>query len=418
MSSFTTKRILLRNGERLSMLLHEGIPVHIAVLYLNRMRTCGLAANTIHQACEILALLHNDMESRQVDIWNTIGRGRFLSIPDLNRFVDTAQYGKEKHDPYPEPQIKRVINIKKLLLRHAHKVAARTPVCAATHAHRIRTARSYLEFISDYAKSTLPSEQAALLHEETQRGLDVLNAQIPRVRNRAKVGARIGLTKEQEKQLLQVIDPDSETNPWKSRFVQVRNRLIVIILMATGMRRGELLGLKVQDLIGQNAKIRILRRADDPEDSRKYQPNAKSADREIPLSPILFRALEAFIRQERRNIKAARSIPQIFTSDDGVALSLSSASQIFSDIRRACPQLPRNLTAHVLRHTWNDRFSEHADETGMDPVEEARARTEHQGWVANSPMAATYTKRHTERKGRAVALSVQQKLEESINGSK
>lgn len=392
------------------------MPVHIATLFLNRYRTRGLAANTMHDVCDVLASLHNHMQLRNVDIWERLSAGHFLSLPDLNAFAEAAQYRKGQLDGLDEAKAKRIVNIEKLRLRATVKAKPRPPVSGGTHAFRLRTARAYLKFVSDYARACLPEEQAAILDSETEQGLDALQAQVPRVSGRSKVGARKGLTEDHEALLLEVIDPNSPMNPWSTPFVRARNQMIVITLLAGGMRKGEMLGLKVQDLLAHNAKLQILRRADDPEDSRTYQPNTKTADREVPLAPKICRALEEFIRTHRRSIKAARRIPQIFTSDEGDALSLSSANQIFVAIRRACPELPRDLTAHVLRHTWNDRFSELADKTGMSPVEEERARAEHQGWVDGSPMVATYTRRHTERKGRAVALSIQEKLEKSIDG--
>jgi integrase len=263
----------------------------------------------------------------------------------------------------------------------------------------------------DYVKVTLPKDQAAQLADEAKQGLDALKAQIPRVSTRAKLGARQGLTQEQEDLLLNVIALDSPQNPWAAGFVRVRNRLMVITLLATGMRRGELLGLQVRDISTHQAKVQILRRADTREDARVHQPNAKTCDREIPIAPTVLRALTEFIRTERHNIKAARKIPQVFTSDEGNALSLSSLNQVFVDIRRACEQLPRDLTSHVMRHTWNERFSELADAVGMSEVEEQNARALHQGWAVGSKMGATYTRRHTERKAREMALGLQHKLE-------
>ena len=296
---YVAKRIRFRNGERLSVLLRAGMPVHIAVLFLNRYRTRGLAANTIHDICEVLAGLHNHMQRREVDIWERLSAGHFLSLPDLNAFAEAAQYKKRQLDEVDEAKAKRVVNMEKLRLRATAKVKPRTPVSGSAHAFRLRTARAYLKFVSDYARACLSEEQAAILDAETQQGLAVLQAQVPRVSGRSKVGARKGLTEEQEALLLNVIDPNSPKNPWKSPFVRIRNRMIVITLLAGGMRKGEMLGLKVQDLLAHNAKLQILRRADDPEDSRRYQPCTKTSDREVPLGRKICRALEDFIRNER-----------------------------------------------------------------------------------------------------------------------
>ncbi|HEV7814807.1 MAG TPA: hypothetical protein VGP06_06850 [Janthinobacterium sp.] len=60
-------------------------------------------------------------------------------------------------------------------------------------------------------------------------------------------------------------------------------------------------------------------------------------------------------------MKAARAIPQILVSDEGDALSQASIDKLFAQLREACPGLPAKLTSHVMRHTWNERFSEQAE---------------------------------------------------------
>lgn len=76
MRDFVAKRIRLRSGERLSVLMHQGMPVQLAVLFLNRYRTRGSAASTVHQVCEFLALLHNHLAGLGVDLWERLTAGR------------------------------------------------------------------------------------------------------------------------------------------------------------------------------------------------------------------------------------------------------------------------------------------------------------------------------------------------------
>lgn len=414
---FSVSRIRFRSGERYSFLLREGMPVYLAVLFVNRFRTKGRAANTLHQVCSVLALLHNDLDSRGIDLRGLLAQGRFLSLPDIHRFADSAQYVASEPICPQRGKKSRVVNIEKARLRATTKAERRQTVDSATYATRLRYARAYLSFTADYVRSTLPSDLASQLAEEAERGLDALSAHIPRVSRRAKLGARQGLTHQEESLLLDVIDLESPRNPWRSEFVRTRNRLIVILLLASGMRRGELLGLQVKDLSSHQAKLKILRRADAAEDARLHQPNTKTGDREIPIAPNVLSALIDFIRTQRHKIKAARKIPQLFISDEGDALSLSSINQIFVDIRNACPELPKGLTAHTLRHTWNERFSELADRVGMPEVEEQSARALQQGWADGSKMAAVYTRRHTASKAQELSLKLQHALEEQINAS-
>lgn len=77
--------------------------------------------------------------------------------------------------------------------------------------------------------------------------------------------------------------------------------------------------------------------------------------------------------------------------------------------------MPEELTSHVMRHTWNERFSEEADAMGLSESVEERARNNQQGWSDNSKMGATYTRRHTAKKGREVSLKLQEKLDDKLS---
>ncbi|MFS2155699.1 hypothetical protein ACCD05_32065, partial [Rhizobium sp. Rhizsp42] len=77
------------------------------------------------------------------------------------------------------------------------------------------------------------------------------------------------------------------------------------------------------------------------------------------------REVWSYISRHRKKIKAARKYPQLIVGDEGQPLSLKSIDKIFVQIRAACPGLPVTLTSHVMRHTWNDRFSEQAELLGL-----------------------------------------------------
>jgi integrase len=181
------------------------------------------------------------------------------------------------------------------------------------------------------------------------------------------------------------------------------------------MRRGELLGLQIGDLHSSQPKLRIIRRADAAEDPRRVQPNTKTNDREIELTPSIMKALWSYINKERRSIKAARAVPQIIVSDEGKPLSHASIDKLFAQLREACPGLPMTLTSHVMRHTWNERFSEQAETMGLSEAVEEKARNSQQGWSDNSNMAASYTRRHTAKKGREISLKLQERLDDKLN---
>lgn len=88
-------------------------------------------------------------------------------------------------------------------------------------------------------------------------------------------------------------------------------------------------------------------------------------------------------------------------------MSLSAMNDVFEGLRKAFPGEFPNLQPHVLRHTWNDKFSEAMDKAGVTPDDEQQMRAFLMGWSPTSQTAHTYTRRHTRRKARAVSLAMQ-----------
>ncbi|MGF6977250.1 integrase [Paraburkholderia sp. JPY465] len=421
MAQYIAKRVRFRNGERVSVLkAPNGLPVHEVTLYVDKYRRKGRAANTIHGVCRALALLYRELASKKVDLFARLSAGEFLTIPEMDRLASAAQYRVDDLDDEDDVEDNpSVINLARIRFRrHAREAPTRRAVDVETQATRLRYMADFLEFAVNYVSSTLTSAARAELKATSERALTVFRANIPKDSKRSKLNARVGLSTEEMDRLLAVVKVDSPDNPWVHEFVRRRNWLIIVLLLATGMRRGELLGLQVGDLAPNQPKLRIVRRADTTSDARLKQANTKTGDREIELRPAIMKALWAFIRSERYAIKAARKIPQIFVSDEGQALSESSVDKLFADLRAACPGLPMRLTSHVTRHTWNDRFSEQAEALGLSDAVEEKARNAQQGWADNSAMAATYTRRHTARKGREVALKLQERLDESLKQDK
>jgi integrase len=374
MRKFITKRLQFQNGERHSVLLRPGgLPVHEATLYLAKYRKRGRAANTIHAVCTELAWLYRHLDAMGIDLLPRLRQGRFLTIIELNRLADNAQYrATSLSDEDIVALNDNVVNINRIRMRRKSTIEAVSAVNMATQATRLRYVADYLEFLSTYVGATLSPAIRKDLAFESEAALKVLLAQVPPVSKRVKLGAREGLSKEEQNKLLKIIHPDSVENPWKREFIRQRKWLIILLLLATGMRRGELLGMQIRDLDQRLPKLRIIRRADAIEDPRLTQPNTKTNDREVELRPPIMRAVWSYINNHRNKIKTARKYPQLIVADDGQPLSLKSIDKIFVHLRNACPGLPVTLTSHVMRHTWNERFSEQAELLGLTDVVEQR----------------------------------------------
>lgn len=417
MSQFTVKRIRFRNGERTSVLLRpDGVPVHEVVLFLDRYRRRGRAANTLHAICCALAVLYREMARSEIDLVARLREGRFLTSTELNRVAAATQFRADDssaaEDPASSPN---VINLRSVQPRIRAKSVEVVAVDPTTQRTRMAYIGEFLVYLADYVASELEEAAGNRLLMAAKREVTAFKAQAPRKRGRARVGARQGLSVEEQDRLLDTVRPGSAANPWVRPYVQQRNFVIVALLLATGMRRGELLGLQVKDIESPKPNLRILRRADSPDDQRTTQPNTKTNDRVVELHQSIARRLWGYINNERNAIAAARRCPQIFVADDGNPMSLASIDKIFKDIRLACPGLSVRLTSHVMRHTWNERFSEEADRLELSDVSEERARNAQQGWSDDSQSARTYTRRHAAEVGRRLSLKHQERLSESLD---
>lgn len=390
------------------------MPVHEVTLYLAGFRARGRAANTIHSICSSLALLYRVLDDLGVDLISLISTGKFVSIPDLFRLANAAQYrlAKACSDRLDDCIYPGVINLKKVRLRRASSGVEAAGIDVSTQAIRIRCMADYLGFLSSYFAPNFSDVDRRIIRDECAIALQAFCRHTPKVSGRVRLGARIGLSEQEQRCLLDVVDVGSIKNPWSRDFTKYRNWLIVVLLLATGMRRGELLGMQISDLDLSSPKLRILRRADAPEDPRRVQPNTKTNDREVEVRLGIMRAIWHYVHHYRHRIDGARKHPHLFVSEAGQPLSLKSIDKLFDQLSRACPELPFRLTSHVMRHTWNLRFSEQAELLGIDPTVEERARNEQQGWVDNSRSAATYTRRYVTQKGREVALKLQEQLDE------
>lgn len=410
MKQFVAKRIQFQNGERHSVLSRVGgVPVHEVTLFLARFRTRGRSPNTIHRVCTVMALLYRWMQEANIDLLARLRQGHFLTTAEIYRLVDTAQYRADDlaEDAGKEPRA-QVVDLKSVRMRRKKAEHAREPVDAGNHATRLRYIVLYFEFLTGYIAATLPKHLKAQLEEDSKKSLDVLREQIPSVP--AGRNSRQGILEEDQEQLLAVVKPGSPQNPWNSPFVQYRNWLTVVLLLATGMRRGELLGIKLSDLKPNKPIVSIVRRLNDPGDRRVLQPTPKTRERDVELRPAIMRSLWRYVAM-RGELKEARKHGYLIVGDEGVELAYKTVDKIFADIRRACLGLSINLSSHVLRHTWNDRFSEQAEAMGLSQVAEERARNEQQGWADNSKTASTYTRRYAAKKGRELSLKLQEKLD-------
>lgn len=236
----------------------------------------------------------------------------------------------------------------------------------------------------------------------------MLSERIPSSSGRNSVGQRQGMTKTEVERMLKAIDPASPDNPWKNKHARVRNQLIFHWLLSLGLRKGELLVIKLADIDLRSNEVTVSRRADDPEELRKDEPNTKTKDRLLSLGDTLANMTRDYILGVRKAMRNAKRHPYfIVATGTGRPLTKSAVNKLFVELRTKVPGLPEELTPHVLRYSWNDAFSEQMDAKNVEPAEEEKMRKQQMGWSDKSKMASLYTKRHTEKKAKEASLALQ-----------
>ena len=162
-----------------------------------------------------------------------------------------------------------------------------------------------------------------------------------------------------------LIRPGAAENPFPER-LQLRNWLMIELLLETGIRRGELLKLYTTDINNgsQHAYVSLNDREHDPGDPRVEEPALKTHGRTVGISAQLYEVYERYIQSERRPMRDGKPMKlpyrYLFISDRGRPLSIRALSNVldrlFLTIELAQPGLLPTLSAHDFRHTFADRF--------------------------------------------------------------
>ncbi|HIE28699.1 TPA: site-specific integrase [Candidatus Poribacteria bacterium] len=205
-----------------------------------------------------------------------------------------------------------------------------------------------------------------------------------------------------------------------------RNIVALRILYVTGMRLGELLGLRIQDFViasgGEPAYLIVRRYHDDKVDDRTIQPVAKMLERQVPIDQGLEKAICEYL-------KFRAEVPNVGFDDNdfllvnhlrgrrqGRAITESNFRSAFTVLQKKFPTLI-GVYPHLLRHDCNYRFSKMATAIGMTGEEEQKLREYLMGWVEGSPSSNIYLQRYTQEKALAIGLKTANDTAKKIDNS-
>jgi integrase len=398
------------------------LPLHEPTLYaLTELRAMNRSTSTIQQALRSVMVLYLVLGRLDVDLDQRMHEGRLLTlgeVDELSRWCRASLVEVLSDSAMTiVPASTKVVSLEKARMRTASR-AAQEEVGADSAAIRVHYILAYLEWRATERLLKLGPRHPVYAELKTAAELAcrALRERVPSSGGRNTVRQRQGLTAEARAKLLSVIEPTSPENPWTGRHPRQRNALMVRLLLALGLRRGELLIVRISDISFQSNEVLIPRRPDDPEDPRLDQPQTKTNDRLLPLDDDLARQTRDYIMGSRRAIVGARKHQFLFVANgSGRPMTKAAVNKVFDAMRRKCADLPEELSPHVLRHTWNDDFSEVMDRKQVPEEAEKKMRSRLMGWSETSDTAATYTRRYIKRKADEAMLDLQKNLKKDKN---
>lgn len=328
------------------------------------------------------------VEQREVDLVMRVAKGRFLTLDELAGYADRC--------------------------RRSGLQESITVVGNSYAALRFRVFIHYINWIAEPIIARIVDDnKRAAANAALLRFLKRAKSVAPRVDAESPVpGERKGMLLEQRELFLRVIRPDCPENPFGEK-LRLRNYVLLMLEFALGPRGGEVRGLKTRDFDFSRypATVVIHRRHDDPEDTRKIPAQAKTRGRILELGDELSDAVSDWImtqRSDKNMFPQARKNPYLITNYRGEPMGDRGFRQVIETLRRHYPQLGQ-LCHQMLRHDWNERYTEDAEEHGDDQSISRRDQIYAMGWKPHSTMPEHYAAGAIEKSTNKKILRMQAK---------
>ncbi|HML44353.1 tyrosine-type recombinase/integrase [Chenggangzhangella methanolivorans] len=388
---FSVKLLRFRNGERFPAVVDcRGLLAAQPNVYaLLSLRPREQAAATSEQRLRAVCTALNWAESRALNFKARIETFELLSSYEVEDLKDALRVSA----------------------RATKGQGAKSVVGAAQFVDRCHAVRDYVAWHAKTALQRIRVGDPRLGEARLclDRFIKMMNDGLPRSGKSDKVVVGDGALQA----MLAAAAPGCDENPFQTQH-QHRNFALLLLYYETGMRRGEALKLKGQDLNlqGENPSVTVARRPDDADDRRRVAPQVKTLGRTIPITKHLAHALRVWITEHRtdaRRYPDARRTPFVFVSRAGQALGLRTVNDMYELLRKRVAGLPAELTTHANRHAANSRFSAGSKELGWNDAETALARNYHFGWVKGSDQGVHYNKEYVRKMSEAYVASIQRK---------
>lgn len=336
------------SGEQIPILLDmSGLPISAPNEFVLGRRASS--THTLIRNLRELSVFYRWLERQSIDLWERIENGKFFSEAELKGSLIEAL----RRD------------------QCAGKKVARLTISPDTFNQRLTTVRQYLRWCFDLYLSQLPLTDIRYerLRDHGFRNIKWLDSSFMSA-SPVKKGNPKALNDQQIRNLIQCLEPESSDSIGRNPAVKFRNYISTLLMLYCGLRPGELLSLRVEDIeLGSISGVHVRRRSPDPNDNRKPRPRIKRNGRLIPIVDSKFaRSLNEYIMTWRSELESDSAVDTdyLILSDEGFPLSHPSLNLLYEELRRRFPsQLPQHLTARALRHTFSSKMEQSLRNAGL-----------------------------------------------------
>lgn len=328
------------NGVRRKMLVQEHMPVYYPNIYVT-LEQSSRALNTQQKYLEHIGLLEDFLEYESIDLIKRLEdrpKSRYLTDSEISRFVADAALNRKTLD-------KKYADLR--LLPTGYEMVGRT------HAQqRLEAVRDYLKFLYDKLGDEATCDAA--VNDVERRFNRKIKAAKPAWRKRKNEEMK-GLDNHERKRLLDVMHPESSKSPFANKSLRLRNYIILLLGLEVGLRRSEMLLIKIGDIHWHTGELSIVNLEHEDIELRALAPQFKTHERILQISDDLIWALKEYVdtyRIMKKKSSEAKKHPFLLVShrrNEGNPLSIKALDGIFPRVGKVVPELD-HIHPHILRH--------------------------------------------------------------------
>jgi len=339
--------ILHDSGELLPILLDDdGMPIPLPNEFILSKRK--VSSNTLIRNLREIKILYEWFHIHNIDIYERlIQKKPFTEAEIIGSLVEFLRRDHEKRHKTikiavkPDTFNQRLITIKQFLNWYIEVYIGTLPFTSNNYQYYITYKTSLISLL----------DRCFIKSPPTNKSLSK------------------GLSSSEQSNLIKLVKPQKESqNP-----IEYRNYIMVMLMLSFGLRPGELLSLRVEDIqLGGISSIRVHRRPPDANDKRKQRPQIKRNGRTLSINDkALAKELDIYITKWREMLDQRNQTSiewdYLILNQDGKPLSLASITQYFQILKGKYVELvPPNFSPKTLRHTFSSSMERLLRDAGVE----------------------------------------------------